>query len=308
MNMKNEKKFVTQSVKIFGALAIVLALCMGVSGLEESDNPTNGFLSWGPINVSAPEIFLNASGDGSDHFNAIDSNPDMLAFGHGNVTLSVRNQSRLVSVWAGPNIYPLPYENVNISVGKDGSYVYLGFGEYANFSMGISPEWNQTLEIYVQSKEPIWCTFEIWGKIVAGSVCRNGTWEIDNPEQEDQYVLLGNVTMKNQIIVDTSGCGQGTYNLGEILTRIWLEPAARQTEVFVGTDEVGVSVWEGQKQDCWLEQKRLDISVETDSEEDFDVCGCFLLENGATFNTSICHVNVTAVREEHRGVEGKTWG
>ena len=182
----------------FSALAILLVFCMVVSGT-----------TWGDINVSAPEIFLNSTGDGSDVFRAIDPDVNMNSFGHGNATIAVINHSRLVSVWASPNMYTLEpvkpgeerrrtdlsekADTVNITVGKDGQYKSFGFGEYANFSMGISPEWNQTLEIYVQSKEAIWCCFEIWGLIVPGSIWVNGTWEIDNPEQVDQYVLLASV-------------------------------------------------------------------------------------------------------------------
>jgi hypothetical protein len=71
-----------------------------------------------------------------------------------------------------------------------------------------------------------------------------------------------------------------------------------ETEVFVGSDEVGVSVWEDQKRNCWIEEKRLDIFVDTRSEEEFDICGCFLLTNGRTINITFCSVNVEAVRRE----------
>lgn len=221
--------------------------------------------------------------------------------GRGIAIFNVENHSRIVSVQV---VSDTAISGVNISVGKDGQYTE--FGEYANFSMGISPDWNQTLEMYIRCEELV--SFELWAKVVPGVLWRNGSLEVDNPDQPDQKVLVGIVTTKNEIIVDSSGYGQGMYNLttsGIVLARVWLEPAARQTEVFIGTDEAGFSVWEDQKRNCWLEQRQVDISVDTDSEEDFDICGCFRLANGGIFNTTLSIVNVSAIREEHRGVRGE---
>lgn len=219
--------------------------------------------------------------------------------GAANASICVDNHSRLFKVWVEGNV---SNETV-VTLGKDGQYVE--FNDTEHLVIGISPAWNQTVEMYVNGNS----TFEIWGEIGPGSVWRNNQWEIDNPAQLDQKVLLGRVTMKNEIIVDSSGYGQGKYNLGmsEIaLTMVWLEPAVRQTKVFVGTDEVGVSVWEGQHQSCWIEQNKIDIFIETDSEVDFDICGCFLLVNGQTITARLYSVDVSEVREMHRGMEGRT--
>lgn len=115
-----------------------------------------------------------------------------------------------------------------------------------------------------------------------------------------------NVTINNQIIVDYSGYGRGIYtlNISEVvLVGVCLNPVPLQTEVFVGTDEVGVAVWEDQKKDCWVLQEEVIIHIETNSEEDFDVCGRFLFANRTYGTHAICHVNVTEVREMHRGDE-----
>lgn len=108
-------------------------------------------------------------------------------FGHGNVSFCAINCSRIVSVWASNN----SGSDALISVGKDGQYMDFSPGEFANFSMGISPKWNQTLEIYIETESD--CCFELWGKIVPGVHWIDGDWEIDNPEQEAQVSLLATV-------------------------------------------------------------------------------------------------------------------
>jgi hypothetical protein len=109
--------------------------------------------------------------------------------GRGIAIFDVQNHSRIVSVQVVSNT---TISGVNISVGKDGQYTE--FGKCANFSMGISPDWNQTLEMYVHCEEHV--SFELWATVVSGVVWRNGSWEIDNPNQPVQNVLVGIVTMK----------------------------------------------------------------------------------------------------------------
>lgn len=228
----------------------------------------------------------------------VDSNT---GFGAANASICVTNHSRLFRVWVDGNI---SNETV-VTLGKDGQYVEFNDTEY--LVIGISPEWNQTIEMYVKGNS----SFEIWGEIGPGSVWRNNQWEIDNPNQLNQRALLGIVTIKNEIIVDSSGYGQGMYTLKPsetVLVGVYLNPGPQETEVFVGTDEVGVAVWEDQKKDCWILEKEVIIHVETDSEEDFDVCGRFLFADRTFGVHTLCHVNASAVREMHRGEEGKTWG
>lgn len=228
----------------------------------------------------------------------IDSNTGL---GAANASICVDNHSRLFRVWVEGNI---SNETV-VTLGKDGQY--LEFNDTDYLSIGISPEWNQTVEMYVKSNS----TFEIWGEIGAGSVWRNNQWEKDNPEQSDQTVLLGRVTIKNEIIVDPSGYGEGSYILKPsetVLVGVCLNPGVNGTEVFVGTDQVGIAVWEDQKKDCWILEKEVIIHVETDSEVDFDVCGRFLFANRTYGTHAICHVNVSEVREMHRGMDGRTRG
>jgi hypothetical protein len=104
--------------------------------------------------------------------------------GRGIAIFNVENHSRIVSVQVASDI-----TGVNISVGKDGQYTE--FWGSANFSMGISPDWNQTLEMYVHCEELV--SFELWARVVPGVLWRNGGWEVDNPEQVDQLVLVANI-------------------------------------------------------------------------------------------------------------------
>lgn len=106
--------------------------------------------------------------------------------GRGIAIFNVENHSRIVSVQVVSNI---TISGVNISLGKDGQYTE--FGQCANFSMGISPDWNQTLEMYVHCEELV--SFELWAKVVPGVLWRNGGWEIDNPKQVRQLVQVANI-------------------------------------------------------------------------------------------------------------------
>ena len=106
--------------------------------------------------------------------------------GRGIAIFDVQNHSRIVSVQV---VSDIAISGVNISVGKDGQYTESG--ECANFSMDISPNWNQTLEMYVHSEELV--SFELWAKVIPGVIWRNGSWEVDNPEQVNQLVLVANI-------------------------------------------------------------------------------------------------------------------
>lgn len=122
------------------------------------------------VDVTPTNIIINESG-----------------LGHGNVSFCATNHSRIVSIWA------VNYSDYNavIAVGKDGQYMHFNLGEFANFSMGISPDWNQTLEIYTETSPN--CHFELWGMIVPGVHWVDGNWEIDNPEQGRQVSFLATV-------------------------------------------------------------------------------------------------------------------
>ena len=150
----------------------------GVSGFEGTYFPENN--SYANCTVSEAVNYSSGVVVASSEI-CLDDNRT----GRGIAIFNVQNNSRIVSVQVVSNITT----GVNISVGKDGQYTE--FGECANFSMGISPDWNQTLELYVHCEEPV--SFELWAKVVPGVHWRNGGWEIDNPEQADQFVLVANI-------------------------------------------------------------------------------------------------------------------
>lgn len=118
---------------------------------------------------------------------------DDTGFGRGIAIFDVEYHSRIVSVQVVSNI---TISGVDISAGKDGQYTE--FGGSANFRMGISPDWNQTLEMYICCEEPV--SFELWATVVPGLVWRNGGWEVDNPNQPVQNVLVGIVIMKAETV------------------------------------------------------------------------------------------------------------
>ena len=139
---------------------VILALCsICVSGVM-------GF-----VEVDAPTISLDANGTGA-----------------ANASVCVANHSRLVYVWCDLNAS----NDTRIMLGKDGAYVEFGRGDEKEYLvMGISPRWNQTVELYVTNAS---ASFDIWGTVVAGSVWRNNGWEIDNPAQPDCDVILATIT------------------------------------------------------------------------------------------------------------------
>lgn len=150
---------------------------------------SSGFLgiTSGAVTVTQPEISMNISGE--DMWRAIDTSEGYFA-GHGIASINVVNQSRLVAFWV-QNV-TRGDATTRVTVGKDGSYVEFGIEEReTRLTMGISPLWNQTLEIYIQSEDK--CCFEIWGLVEPGVVWRNGAWEIDNPAQETEEVHLATI-------------------------------------------------------------------------------------------------------------------
>jgi hypothetical protein len=107
--------------------------------------------------------------------------------GVANASICVANHSRLVYAWCDQNAS----NDTRVELGKDGQYIEFGADECAYLVMGISPCWNQTVEIYVHSNTSI--QFDIWGTIVPGSVWRAGEWVVDNPDQPDQDVVLATI-------------------------------------------------------------------------------------------------------------------
>lgn len=147
----------------------------------------SGFLgiASGAVTVTEPEISMNMIGE----WRAIDTSEGDFV-GHGIAIINVVNHSRLVAFWA-QNV-TRGDARTRVTVGKDGSYVEFGIEEReTRLIMGISPLWNQTLEIYIQSEDK--CCFEIWGLVEPGVVWRNGAWEIDNSAQETEEVLLATI-------------------------------------------------------------------------------------------------------------------
>ena len=106
------------------------------------------------------------------------------------------------------------------------------------------------------------------------------------------YCVSGGSTEDNpiNISVDASGYGRGILHINETLSWIWLNPGLNETEVFLGTDEVGFVIWENQITDCWLYQKTLDVFVQTLTKENFNICGRFY---NSTENVTLCFVNTS---------------
>ncbi len=143
---------------IFGLVVILGLYSLGICGV------------FGLAQVASPSISLDNG------------------MGSGNASISVSNQSRLVYVWCDQNAS----NNTAIILGKDGQYVEFGAGERAYLVMGISPRWNQTVEMFVQSNTST--PFKIWGTIVPGCVWRDGGGTTDNSSQPDQDVILATVS------------------------------------------------------------------------------------------------------------------
>ena len=159
--------------------AVLGLFSFGVSGFEGTYFPENN--SYANCTVSEPVIYSHGVTVAPSEI-YLDDNRS----GRGIAIFDVQNHSRIVSVQV---VSDTAISGVNISVGKDGQYTESG--ECANFSMGISPNWNQTLEMYVHCEESV--SFELWAKVIPGVIWRNGSWEVDNPEQANQLVLVANI-------------------------------------------------------------------------------------------------------------------
>ena len=92
------------------------------------------------------------------------------------------------------------------------------------------------------------------------------------------------------ISVNASGYGEGIIHINETLSRIWLNPGLKETEVYIGTDQVGFVIWEDQIIDCWLYQKILDVFVQTQTKENFAICGRY---SNSSENVTLCFVNTS---------------
>jgi hypothetical protein len=171
--MRNIVTLFLVGVAVFGLFSF------GASGFEGTHFPENNSYT----NCTVSEAVNYSSGVAVA---SSDIYLDDTGSGRGIAIFNVENYSRIVSVRVASNI---TISGVNISVGKDGQYTE--FGECANFSMGISPDWNQTLEMYIHCEELV--SFELWATVVPGVLWRNEGWEVDNPEQVDQLVLVANI-------------------------------------------------------------------------------------------------------------------
>jgi hypothetical protein len=171
--MRNIVTLFLVGVAIFGLSSF------GVSGFEGTYFPENN--SYANCTVSEPVNYSSGVAVASSEIYLDDNRT-----GRGIAIFDVENHSRIVSVQV---VSDTAISGVNISVGKDGQYTE--FGGCANFSMGISPDWNQTLEMYVHCEELV--SFELWATLVPGVLWRNGGWEVDNPEQVNQLVLVANI-------------------------------------------------------------------------------------------------------------------
>jgi hypothetical protein len=172
--MRNIVTFFLVGVAVFGLFSFV------ASGFEGTYFPENN--SYANCTVSEAVNYSSGVAVASSEIYL----DDTTGFGRGIAIFDVQNHSRIVSVQV---VSDTTISGVNISVGKDGQYIE--FRECANFSMGISPDWNQTLEMYIRSEEH--ASFELWAKVVPGVLWRNGGWEIDNPTQLEQLVLVANI-------------------------------------------------------------------------------------------------------------------
>ena len=171
--MRNIVTLCLVGVVVFGLFSF------GASGFEGTYFPE--FDSYVNCTVSKPVNYSSGVAVASSEI-CLDDNRT----GRGIAIFDVENHSRIVSVQV---VSDTVISGVNISVGKDGQYTE--FGECANFSMSISPDWNQTLEMYIHCEELV--PFELWATVVPGVLWRNGGWEIDNPEQVNQLVLVANI-------------------------------------------------------------------------------------------------------------------
>ena len=97
------------------------------------------------------------------------------------------------------------------------------------------------------------------------------------------------------ISVNASGYGEGLIHINETLSKIWLNPGLNGTEVYIGTDQVGFVIWEDEIVNCWLYPKILDVFVQTQTKENFDIRGRF---HNSTENVTLCFVNTSLNRIE----------
>jgi hypothetical protein len=171
--MRNIATFFLVGFAVFGLFSF------GASGFEGTYFPENN--SYANCTVSEAVNYSSGVAVASSEIYMDDNRT-----GRGIAIFDVQNHSQIVSVEI---VSDIAISGVNISVGKDGKYTE--FGRCANFSMGISPDWNQTLEMYVHCEELV--SFELWATVVPGVLWRNGGWEVDNPEQVRQLVLVANI-------------------------------------------------------------------------------------------------------------------
>ena len=92
------------------------------------------------------------------------------------------------------------------------------------------------------------------------------------------------------ISVNASGYGEGILYINETLSWIWLNPGLNDTEVYLGTEEGGFVIWEDQIIDCWFYQKTLDVFVQTQTKENFAICGRY---SNSSENVTLCFVNTS---------------
>lgn len=176
--MRNILMFFLVGFVVFGLFSFGVSGFEGITYFPENNSYANctvlEAINYSGVVVASSVIYLDDTG-----------------FGRGIAEFNVQNHSRIVSVQVVSDIV---ISGANISVGKDGQYKdgdYTEFGECVNFGLGISPDWNQTLEMYIRSEELI--SFELWATVVPGIVWRNGGWEVDNPEQVNQLVLVADI-------------------------------------------------------------------------------------------------------------------
>lgn len=198
----------------------------------------------------------------------------------GNASINVMNHSRLVDVWSTA-------KDTNIEVGKNGQFVQVD-SETEQITLGISPRWEQTVEIHVY-EFPGEGT-EIWGRITAG-VKWDDEWVTDNPDQQPEEFILAIIRKGADVSVtpidielnsDGYGCGCVeiiTKNVS-MMTGVWIETNETDANIHasIGEDENSVNFY-AENRAAFLagiypkRKQSIGIQVKTNTKTSFEIWG-----------------------------------